>query len=54
MRNLLMFIALSVVLFSCKSRNDLNIDTRPNIVLIMGDDIGITNISAYSHGLMGY
>ncbi|WP_420890895.1 arylsulfatase [Marinobacter suaedae] len=27
---------------------------RPNILVIMGDDIGITNISKYSHGLMGY
>jgi arylsulfatase A-like enzyme len=27
---------------------------RPNILVIMGDDIGITNISAYSHGVMGY
>jgi arylsulfatase len=26
----------------------------PNIVIIWGDDIGITNISAYSKGLMGY
>jgi len=27
---------------------------RPNILVIWGDDIGITNISAYSHDLMGY
>ncbi len=27
---------------------------RPNIVVILGDDIGITNLSCYSHGLMGY
>lgn len=27
---------------------------KPNILVIMGDDIGVTNISAYSHGLMGY
>jgi len=27
---------------------------KPNIVIIWGDDIGITNISAYSRGLMGY
>src|SRR3981081_2921556 len=27
---------------------------RPNIVIIWGDDIGQSNISAYSHGLMGY
>ena len=27
---------------------------KPNILMIWGDDVGITNISAYSHGLMGY
>jgi arylsulfatase A-like enzyme len=27
---------------------------KPNILVIWGDDIGITNISAYSGGLMGY
>ncbi|TCR61727.1 arylsulfatase [Bosea sp. BK604] len=28
--------------------------TRPNILVIFGDDIGQSNISAYSHGLVGY
>src|SRR6478735_1674643 len=27
---------------------------RPNILVIFGDDIGQTNVSAYSFGLMGY
>ncbi len=27
---------------------------QPNIVVIWGDDIGRSNISAYTHGLMGY
>jgi arylsulfatase A-like enzyme len=27
---------------------------QPNILVIWGDDIGITNLSCYSHGLMGY
>ncbi len=27
---------------------------KPNILVIFGDDIGITNISAYSDGLLGY
>jgi arylsulfatase len=27
---------------------------KPNIVIIWGDDIGQSNISAYSMGLMGY
>jgi arylsulfatase len=29
-------------------------EKRPNIVVIWGDDIGQSNVSAYSHGLMGY
>ncbi len=28
--------------------------SKPNILVIWGDDIGITNISAYSRGMMGY
>ena len=27
---------------------------KPNILVIFGDDIGLANISVYSHGLMGY
>jgi arylsulfatase len=27
---------------------------RPNILVIWGDDIGISNLSCYTHGLMGY
>ena len=27
---------------------------KPNILVIWGDDIGITDVSAYSDGLMGY
>ena len=29
-------------------------NAKPNIVIIWGDDIGQSNISAYSHGVMGY
>jgi arylsulfatase len=28
--------------------------SKPNILFIMSDDVGITNVSAYSLGLMGY
>jgi len=28
--------------------------TKPNILIIWGDDIGISNLSCYSSGLMGY
>jgi arylsulfatase A-like enzyme len=27
---------------------------KPNILVIFGDDVGQTNVSAYSHGVMGY
>ena len=27
---------------------------KPNILVLWGDDIGISNVSAYSDGLMGY
>ena len=27
---------------------------KPNILVIWGDDIGIWNLSCYSHGTMGY
>jgi arylsulfatase len=29
-------------------------DAKPNILVIWGDDIGVHNISAYNHGIMGY
>jgi arylsulfatase A-like enzyme len=36
-----------------KAANTSN-QTKPNILVIWGDDIGISNLSCYSHGLMGY
>ena len=36
-----------------KSANPKKSD-KPNILVIWGDDIGITNLSCYSHGVMGY
>jgi len=30
------------------------ISKKPNILVIWGDDIGIQNLSCYSHGMMGY
>lgn len=49
--NLIMLFALA-----CFASIQVNAqDTKkPNVLIIWGDDIGISNISAYSSGLMGY
>lgn len=48
----------TVLLFAlvCLMGNQLQAQNKkkPNILIIWGDDIGISNISAYSSGLMGY
>ncbi len=46
-----MKIILSLLLVCCSSALAAE---RPNILVLWGDDIGISNISAYSDGLMGY
>src|SRR5260370_2287088 len=33
---------------------DAQTTAKPNILVIMGDDIGMWNISAYNRGMMGY
>jgi arylsulfatase A-like enzyme len=42
------------MLFICYSSLVQAQAKKPNILVIFGDDIGISNISAYSDGLMGY
>ncbi len=37
-----------------RSGNGRSVRSKPNILVIWGDDIGITNLSCYSDGLMGY
>ena len=48
-RNSLMLFALT-----CFSITNAQNTKKPNILILWGDDIGTTNISAYSDGLMGY
>jgi len=43
-------ISATLILFG----TSLSAAEQPNILVIWGDDIGVTNISAYSHGMMGY
>jgi arylsulfatase A-like enzyme len=63
------FIIMKQIRFKCGFKNaiilfalvglistqlDAQNTKKPNILIIWGDDIGISNISAYSDGLMGY
>ena len=41
-------------LLGCLSLNSAHAATKPNIVIIWGDDVGQSNISAYTKGMMGY
>jgi arylsulfatase len=40
--------------FIAHTQDDRKSGKKPNILVIFGDDIGQSNISAYTHGLMGY
>lgn len=48
-RNSIMLFALT-----CFSITEAQNTKKPNVLILWGDDIGTTNISAYSDGLMGY
>ena len=45
-----MFLTLPIV-FGLSASAD---EKKPNILVIFGDDIGLTNISAYGQGVVGY
>ncbi len=48
-------ISLGLVLSAMPSfAQDAAAPQKPNIIIIWGDDVGQSNISAYSHGVMGY
>jgi arylsulfatase A-like enzyme len=47
------FAAAVIVSLALAAGNALAAD-KPNIVVIWGDDIGITDVSAYSFGMMGF
>jgi arylsulfatase len=46
--------ALAFMLVAVGLSEPLAQEKKPNILVIFGDDIGQSNISAYTHGLMGY
>ena len=49
-----LFVALVAMFGLCLSGPAANAADKPNILVVWGDDIGQTNISAYSKGMMGY
>ncbi len=48
------FFAALLTIFALTSAPISAQEKKPNILVIFGDDVGVTNISAYSDGLMGY
>jgi arylsulfatase len=49
------FLGLTTPFYAqTKQSAPAGLTNKPNILVIFGDDIGITNVSAYSSGLMGY
>ena len=44
----------STICFMLAGSNAAQATDKPNILLIMSDDVGITNVSAYGEGLVGY
>jgi len=44
----------ALILACCMASPVLAQQTKPNILIIWGDDVGVHNISAYNHGIMGY
>ena len=62
MKNKMKQIGLGIAVFAVVAagvttvpqKADAQDNKKPNILVIWGDDIGISNISAYSDGIMGY
>jgi arylsulfatase A-like enzyme len=54
LRWLMSLVAALTVLLTASVAAVAQTQSKPNILVIFGDDIGQTNVSAYSMGLMGY
>ena len=52
-KNIILLVSL-VVAYAFTATNAIAKADKPNILVIWGDDIGQSNISAYTRGLMGY
>ena len=46
--------AALIISLALVAGNALAAADKPNIVVIWGDDIGITDVSAYSFGILGF
>jgi hypothetical protein len=53
-KKLLHLFAIAAVGLACIAGQAAAADKKPNIVIIWGDDIGLSDVSAYSQGLMGF
>jgi len=53
-KKLLHLFAITAVGLACIAGQAAAVDKKPNIVIIWGDDIGLSDVSAYSQGLMGF
>jgi arylsulfatase len=54
MRKLILLVAATLMACGAHAQQKPAPAKKPNIVVFWGDDIGQSNVSAYSHGLMGY
>jgi arylsulfatase len=52
--SLLTLVLLSLVMSGFPLAAQAAKSAKPNILVIWGDDVGVHNISAYNHGIMGY
>jgi hypothetical protein len=53
-QGLSLFMAFAAALAISTASSFAQAAKKPNILVIFGDDVGITNLSAYTHGLVGY
>lgn len=48
------FVGIFALMLACVTAHAQDAAKKPNILILWGDDIGTSNVSAYSGGLMGY
>lgn len=46
--------SIAALILATLATSSVNAADKPNILVLWGDDIGLWNISAYNHGMMGY